>query len=425
MAMEPITLFARIADPAGVARRLRELAPVVQIDGPDDGWRNAVVTFGKGKKKRTLTFTHDPEYYSEPNWSKQMSGMRGYFSRFPDTDRKERVMMLTTTFRFSLGTMFEPDFDPQGDPRLDLVFAIAELLDGVLFTPSSLRDAGGRILFGAGGEEDENPDAVWPRVFGTVSFTEPLGAAMHEKSRPRQPDEPEPKDIQPPTPERVARRALALTAVTARAILEQDTANPEAAGTYQDLLEWVKGLGIDDEFEPDEWKVLQRPLGKLDQRGQIDSTWRLEGLVVLAWALGRFEIPPHDELVSLNPLWKSLGLLDADGAKALLANPTLRPREEIGALRNRQFALHWRLRNYHVDPKAMDFAEFARTCWFGPLDISDLPLVEGDLSLRGERIDRVPPEVFSTAHSTAQERHLAANWLWEGPERYSAASVAT
>src|SRR5262249_37443837 len=156
MAMEPITLFARIADPAGVARRLRELAPTVEIDGPDDNWRNAVVTFGKGKRKRTLTLTHDPAYYAEPNWSTQMSGMRGYFSRFPDPARKPRVMALTTSLRFSLGTLFDPDFDPEGDPRLDALFAVAELLDGVLFTPSALRDARGRILFAAGGEDDED-----------------------------------------------------------------------------------------------------------------------------------------------------------------------------------------------------------------------------------------------------------------------------
>jgi hypothetical protein len=162
MAMEPITLFARIADPAGVARRLRELAPAVEIDGADDNWRKAVVTFVKGKERRKLTLTHDPAYYSEPNWSAQMTGMRGYFSRFPDTDRKPRMMMLTTTFRFSLGTIFDPDFDPAGDPRLPVLFAVTEFLDGVLFTPSSLRDARGRILFGAGGEDEEEADAGYP-----------------------------------------------------------------------------------------------------------------------------------------------------------------------------------------------------------------------------------------------------------------------
>lgn len=424
MAMEPITLFSRIADPAKVARRLRELAPTVKIDGPDDTWRNAVVVFGKGRQKRTLTFTHDPAYYSEPNWSTQMSGMRGYFSRFPDTARKQRVLMLTTTFRFSLGTLFEPDFDPDGDPRLDIVFAITELLDGVLFTPSSLRDAQGRILFGAGGEDEEDADAVWPRVLAEVSTADPLGAAIHETSRPKQ-AESDDDASNAPSAERVARRALALTAVTARAILEQDISNPEAHQTYQDLLSWVGDIGIDDEFEPEERKALSEPLGQFDQEAQLNLTWRLESLVVLAWALGRFEIPPHDELVKLNPLWRSLGLLDTESARALLGNPTLRSREEIRTMRNRLFALHWRLRNFHVNPGVMDLTEFARTCSFGPLDISGLPLVEGDLGLRGERIDRAPGELFSSVHSTAQERHQAANWLWEGPEQYSRASVAT
>jgi hypothetical protein len=422
--MEPITLFARLADPAGVARRLRELAPDVQIDGPDADWRNAVIAFGEGKSRRTVTFTHDPAYYAEPNWSTQMSGMRGYFSRFPETDRKKLVMTLTTSFRFSLGTLFEPDFNPEGDPRLDVLFSVAELLDGVLFTPSSLRDAHGRILFGCGGEEEEDPDAAFPRVLGEVSIDDARGAAMHEASRPKPPEEP---GAEPPTPQRVARRALALSAVTVRAILEQDLAKgePEVPETYQDLMAWVRDISINEEFEPDEWAVLQRPPGKLDRRAHLDSTWRLEGLVVLAWALGRFDIPPHDQLVVPIQLWQSLSFLHADAAKALLSSPTLRPQAEIGAIRNRLFALHWRLRNFRLRPEVMDFAEFARTCWFGPLNISGLPLIEGDLGLRGERLDRASPDLFSAAHSAAQERHQAANWLWEGPERYSEASVAT
>lgn len=312
-------------------------------------------------------------------------------------------MSLITSFHFSLGTLFEPDFDPSGDPRLDVLFAVAEFLDGVLFTPSSLRDAGGRILFGAGGEDDEDPDATWPRVMGEVSVADPSDGERHDE------------DLQPPTPGRVALRALALAAVTTRAILEQGSSSPDAEETYRELLAWTDTLGIRAEMEPEEWSVLQTPPGDLDGRVQIYSTWRLEGLVILAWALGRFDIPPHDRLVDTNPLWKSLALFDADGAKDVLANPSLRAREEIGALRSRLFALHWRLRNYSVKPGVLDFAEFARTCWFGPLDISGLPLVEGDLGLRGDRIDHAPRDLISMALSVAQERHQAANWLWEGP----------
>jgi hypothetical protein len=422
--MEPITLFSRIADPAGVAKLLRKLAPSVEIDGPDDSWSRAVVTFGTARKKRRLTISHDPEYYAEPNWSKQMSGMQGYFSRFPETERKERVMMLITTFRFSLGTMFDPDFDPEGDPRLDILFEIAELVDGVLFTPSSLRDARGRVLFGSG-EDEEDPDAKWPKVIFEVSKDEPLGKAVHEASRPRQPDEPDDAE-DAPSAKRVARRALGMTALTVRAILEQDAAKDIKKGKeiHKDLLEWVEAVGIDD-LEPDEWKVVQCKAGKLTDRMQIDSTWRLEGLVVLAWALGRCEIPPHDQLVDFNAMWKKLGIFDVDAAKALLKKPQLRSRSEINAIRNRLFALHWRLRNYGLRPEVMDFAEFAKTCWFGPLDLNGLPLVKGDLAIQGKRIDRASEDDLSCAQSAAQERHQAVNWLWEGPEQYSDASVAT
>jgi len=422
--MEPITLFARIADPAMVARRLRELAPAVEIDGPDETWRKAVLVFGAGSNQRKLTFHHDPDYYSGQNWAEQMSGMRGYFSRFPDTDRKPRVMMLTTTFKFSLGAVFNPDFDPKGDPRLGVLFAIAELLDGVLFTQASLRDARGRVLFASGGKNKEDPNAVWPRVAAEVSVADPVGAAAHEASRPKPPfDEDESADA--PTAGRVARRALTLTALSARAILERDIANPKARTIHQDLMDWVRDISIDDEFEPEEREMWQQPLGQVAQQQQIDSTWRLEGLVVLAWALGRFAIPPHDQLVEFNSLWASLGFLNSPTARTLLANQTLRSRKEIGALRNRLFALHWRLRNYYLNPKVMDFAGFARTCRFGPLDISGVPLVDGDLGLGGERIDRASPNLFSSAHCAAQERHRAANWLGEGPEQYSKASVAT
>ena len=349
--MEPITIFARIADPAKVARRLRELAPAVDINGPDETWRKAVVDFGAGENRRTLTFHHDPAYHSEPNWSKQMSGMRGFFSRFPDTDRKPRVLLLTTSLKFSLGTIFDPDFDPKGDPRLNVVFAIAELLDGVLFTPSSLRDARGRILFSSSGKAGEDSNAVRPRVVAGSIRGGPCGARRpwrrrgpnRRRTKPRWPTRRRPSEW--------SVRGLALTAITARAILERDMANPKAREIHRDLMDWVRDIAIEDEFEPEERGMLQQPLGQIAQQQLLDFTWRLEGLVVLAWALGRFEIPSHDQTVEFNSLWNGLGLFDSPGARALLANPTLRSREEIGMLRNRLFALHWRLRNFYVNPK--------------------------------------------------------------------------
>jgi hypothetical protein len=59
------------------------------------------------------------------------------------------------------------------------------------------------------------------------------------------------------------------------------------------------------------------------------------------------------------------------------------------------------------------------------VDITGLPLVDGDLAIKGRRIDRADPNAFRAALSAAQERHQAANWLRDGPKSYSDASVAT
>jgi hypothetical protein len=205
------------------------------------------------------------------------------------------------------------------------------------------------------------------------------------------------------------------------------------ANQHRKLLQWVQLLGIDDEFEPDEWEVLQRPPGRLEQGQQVNSTWRLEGLGVLAWSLGRFEIPPLEQLVECHSLWQSLGMLDVAACKGMLVNPTVRPLPELQAMRRRLLAINWRLTNFYVRPTAIDFVrvtetsfgDFDPTAWFSPQEVAELLLVEGDLAIGGYRLDRVPPDQFATTRSIAHERHLAANWLCQGPEKYSATDVST
>lgn len=426
MATEIINIFSRTPDPVGVVRLLRRLHPTAKVEGTDEEWTKVTLTFGMLWMKRTLTFTYDPAYHAEPGWSAQMNGMQGFFQRFPESGRKQIAVMLPTTFRYSLAVHLEPELAGSEDPRYDTIRAVAHHLDGVLFTPSELRDAAGRVLFSAQGEAGEDPGAAWPRVVAQVS----VQAAAEEGEEGDEDDEYPPD---PPTAERVARRALALTAVTVRALLEQEADDPDAAERYDDLMAWVREIGIQDELEgPDEWgrnpgerSILETPLGEMDEQAHVDAMWRTEGLAVLAWALGVHELPPHDQPVDVEALWDSLGFLEPYRARALLASPTLRPNEEIEALHKRLLALHWRLRDYTLRPRRMDFAEFARTCWFGPLDISEFDLADGDLAIRGVPIDQADPGLFGAVHSATMERHRAVNWLYEGPETYSEADIST
>ena len=160
MATEPITLFAKLVDPARALRVLRELSPKLEVEGEDETWRRAVVSVGMWPLRKRLIVSHDPAYYSEPNWSIQMEGMRGYFSRFPGVPARERVLELIHQFQFSLGTIVDPDLT-NSDHRFTVIQALAMELEAVWFTPSSLRDSTGRVLLAINPSEID-PEARWP-----------------------------------------------------------------------------------------------------------------------------------------------------------------------------------------------------------------------------------------------------------------------
>jgi hypothetical protein len=322
-------------------------------------------------------------------------------------------MDLVMTFKFALAFQAEPDLHLDSeDERTKVIFALATHLNGVIFTPTSLRDARGRILISASGKLDA--DAVLPK-FTANERPAIVPAAAEEES-----------EFPPPTPERIARRALCLTAVTAKALLEPQKLSPaEAERRCKRLLNWVGELALEKELEPSETALLHRPVGTLDEQDFVDAAWNLEGLAVLAWALRRFELPPYDEMVDADALLNSMGFLDLNRSMEVLRTDTIRPQTELRTLQNQLFALHWRVRDYRLKPKQMDFAKFAREAWFGPLDISLARLEEGDLAIKEDTISHATEEAFAIVSSTLSERHKAINWLVDGGDIYSETDTST
>jgi hypothetical protein len=238
-------------------------------------------------------------------------------------------------------------------------------------------------------------------------------------------DEEELDESQPPSALRVAKRALALTALTARAFLELEGAGADEAEQLQLIFAWVEDLGICDEFEADELSFLETRIGELEQSEIRNMTWRVEGLVILAWALGLADVPAHDVMVDPHDMWREMGAFSIKRAEEILACSHLRSRDEIMVLTEKQFAVHWRLVDYSINPVCIDFADLASRCYFGPLDIEGLNLIDGDLSIGGIALSAVSEEAFGAALSCALERHLAANWLMDGPELYSETTTDT
>ncbi|HET6324455.1 MAG TPA: DUF4272 domain-containing protein [Planctomycetaceae bacterium] len=416
MAFEPINIFSRRIDPRGVVEVLHRSGFEVKVEGPEDDWTRIIVTLKKGtlfSKPRVMTFGHDSNYYDGDGWQRQVMGMQGYFSRFPDTPTQGDILRLIGTFRFALSV---PQHDlniDSNDERLKLLVAVCRHLDGAIFTPSSLRDAEGRILIDAAGQAD--PSAIMPRM-------PPPAVDVLDDSAEQGDD----FDPIPPSPERVARRALALTVVAARAVLELDAPHFEAPDSHrQRLLNWFKDLDIGDELEPDEWKVLQRPVGGIDPQDHINAMWRVEGLAVLAWALELHKLPPDDELIDPGDHFASLGLFDVAVARECLRSPKLRAAEELGVMQTHLLMLHWRLRSYSIHRASMDFAAYSKSCWLGSFDISAFRLIDNDLAIGSLAIHDAEEAARKMVSSLALERHLAINWLMGYSEIYSETDTST
>jgi hypothetical protein len=226
----------------------------------------------------------------------------------------------------------------------------------------------------------------------------------------------------PPSSVRIASRALALAAVTARALLEQDDSSiDEKEKQRQAVVSWANKVSADKEFEPEELEILATPVGKLNQRTAINSTWRLEGLGVLAWALNLVEQAPYDELVDTGLLLDTL----YQSASLILESPLVRTKEETEEYGEQIFALHWRLVEFSLNSEIMNFAEIIQQPWIGLRDLSAFHLIDGDLALGGQRIDKAPANIFSQTMSLAVERHHAINWLLGYNPVYSEIDTST
>ena len=411
MATEPVTIFAHGIDPESVLQVARRVAPKVKITQSGGSWSEIVAQYPRGmfRKPLTLRLTHDPNYYLGEGWLSQRAGMIGYFSGFPiKGERRRQVMATIMSFQFCVGSIAEPDFILSGiDPRLDLLSAIVSEIDGCMFMPSGLRDAAGRTLIDADGSFD--PEAVFPSIPNQSEDADDDGF-----------------DPEPPDANRVARRAIVLAAVAARGVLEMQwhQGHTEVADNLPRIRKWIEELNLRGECEPIEWERIVTPVEEMSQQAMIDCIWRLEGLGVLAWVLELFDLPRYDVLVEIDDVLGAVGFLSQE-APAFLTNPQMRGQKELNQLAEQILACHWRLRDFSLRPIAIDFREFGKNCWFGPISTDWAEIVDGDLALEGTPIVSASEEVWSRCSSCAMERHMAINWLLGQSVVYSEADTST
>ncbi|WP_240624012.1 DUF4272 domain-containing protein [Ahniella affigens] len=346
MTSEPITLFSQQADPIAIAAWLKALPHEVTLDADASRWRRATITIRGSQPEQTLTVTHDPDWYAPANFDKQLRGMQGFFSMFPDAPGKERALALIPHFRFALG-FTESSTLGADDPRMGLIQSLARLTNGVLFSPSGLRDASGRMLFGA---EPSDPEAQWPSVPAKAMIERreaieeaadratPEALARKARSDQRLREEGIPVNANLPAIEDVRRITIrSKTEIAWRALALLVVAEKGAGLDQETVDELVTDLDLSPHFTPKETAFINDP--NPSQNDRVQFSWRYEAAWTLLWALGYVEsLGKPDKICDVQ---YATNLIRDRSPKAFINKANVQPIERIVEEADLIYRYHW------------------------------------------------------------------------------------
>lgn len=192
----------------------------------------------------------------------------------------------------------------------------------------------------------------------------------------------------------------------------------------QCFLRWFNECGLRGEAEPQELELLETLFGGLEKKARIDATWRIEGAAVLAWALGRAPLPSILQQCGINQTLDAVGL-SRPREDTALAEPCLRAQEELDVCSSTYLTLHWRLRQYSLQPEKMNFVEYVAQCEWAEMRLDGLEVIDNDLAVDGVPLTQVEQVRLRELYSIVQERRLALEWLAGFESLYSEVTTDT
>jgi len=394
MSDTPINVFGRSVDAAGIARVVENGLDGATLQAEGTGF---IVTVAPKRRLRRaagreVTVNVRLDYFEDAAGQRQVLGMSNFVRSNMGGPGIAYVLSAIPELRVAVAFMAKPPVAPEPhDELFQLALAVAAAANGFVLSIEH-----GQVWSGDG------------RLLASTELAQPVVSSAPVDDQ--DPDDDFAPD--PPPVDRVIRRLLVLTAVAARGLAEAEGRYLNEARTG--ILGWVGGLDLDDELEPAERRLITAAAGEVLSMDQVTASWRTEGAAVLAWAVGLLELSRHDVPIDPVDLSRVIGFPDVSTTSSLIAPLSLKAPEELGALADRLFAVHWRLREHSLRPRSMNFAEFARTAWFGPLDIDGVPVLDNDLAVVDLPLMDADASDVAVATSVVMERHLAANWLREG-----------
>jgi hypothetical protein len=215
----------------------------------------------------------------------------------------------------------------------------------------------------------------------------------------------------PPSADKVARRALILSVIACRGIVDGDKENSDdAAKLANRSYQWLLTLGLETDFSDWERTIFNTPFGQLANQDRVNASWLSEAVVVLAWSLGKSDLPDFSEQCDPAASANTLGFLQSFEATAL-NSPALLPSEALQEYNEFVYNVHWRVRDFSLNKKSYDFESLAKKAWGDPVIRHGLTLSEKDISLQGVPLSKTAESIWRPFASITRERHQASNWL--------------
>jgi len=184
----------------------------------------------------------------------------------------------------------------------------------------------------------------------------------------------------------------------------------DGAQTVAKVKNWFHALDIESYLSEWERQVLHTPVGQLSRRDEINASWLSEGLVVLAWALGKSSLPSFDAQCNPGEMAATLDFLLPKESTAL-NHPILLSTVDLEDYNNFIYNLHWRVRRFSLNRQPYDFKSLAQKAWGEPVARHGVAFAEDDLALNGVPLAKTEETAWRTLESIVRERHRASNWL--------------
>ena len=206
----------------------------------------------------------------------------------------------------------------------------------------------------------------------------------------------------------------------AKGVIESDINNylKMIENLYNLQKEWVSTSGMSALLSPEEKKLFESEPGTWTQQQMFDTSWRMESLGVLLWAMEiSDEIPPYDVQFSDEVKLEAVPFLDS--IEEFVKNAKMRNKKEINKARNVAEMWNWRscltileAEGKVLPPEGSTYAEVIKKAAKNAQRRKDISKpIDGDFPLMGKAFRDLTEEEYPIVSAIATERHFALNWL--------------